>query len=110
MWRLRRYTAALDDPDDQVIAALARTELPRSLRYWMGLLAEHEPTASGRCPSCSRWWCPVSVPCDTWKWARGFLTVTPARVTVPPSRLQDAIPDGAHHTRPGVSEDSQPPR
>jgi hypothetical protein len=47
--RLRRYTAALDNPDDRVIAILARAELPRYVRYWVGLLAEHEPTASGTC-------------------------------------------------------------
>jgi hypothetical protein len=108
--RLRRYTAALDDPDDRVIAAIARTELPRYVRYWVALLAKHEPMASGRCPTCSRWWRPVSVPCDTWKWARGFLTVTPARTTVPPSRIHDGNPDGTHHARSGVGEDSRAPR
>lgn len=97
--RLRRYTAALDDPDDQIIATIARTELPRYVQYWMELLAQHKPTASGKCPTCSRWWCPVPVPCDTWKWVRGFLTVTPARATVPPSRIPDGNPDAT----PGAS-------
>jgi hypothetical protein len=96
---LRRYTAALDDPDDRMIAAIARTELPRYVRYWVALLARHEPTASGKCPTCSRWWRPVSVPCDTWKWARGFLTVTPARTTVPPSHIHDRNPADTHHAR-----------
>ncbi|MGH3831479.1 MAG: hypothetical protein ACRDRS_13715 [Pseudonocardiaceae bacterium] len=85
--RLRRYTFALENPDDRVIAVLARTELPRYVRYWVGLLAEHEPTPSGKCPTCSRWWHAVPAPCATWKWADGFLTVTPARATVPPSRI-----------------------
>jgi hypothetical protein len=61
--RLRRYTFALDNQDDRVIAILARAELPRYVRYWVALLAKHEPTASGKCPTCSRWWrtVPVSV-------------------------------------------------
>jgi hypothetical protein len=97
--RLRRYTSALDNPDDRVIAILARAELPHYVRYLVALLAEHEPTASGKCPTCSRWWRPVSVPCDTWKWARGFLTVTPARATVPSSRAAEGAPGGANQAR-----------
>jgi len=42
---LRQYTDALDDPDDRAVATLARTELPRYVRYWTALLAEHEPKA-----------------------------------------------------------------
>jgi hypothetical protein len=94
--RLRRYTFALDNQDDRVIAILARAELPRYVRYWVALLAKHEPTAIGKCPTCSRWWRTVPVPCDTWKWALGFLTVTPARATVPSSRTDDR---GANHAR-----------
>jgi hypothetical protein len=97
--RLRRYASALDNPDDRVIAILARAELPRYVRYWVALLAEHEPTASGKCPTCSHWWHTVSAPCDTWKWARGFLTVTPARVTVPLSRTAEGAPGGANQAR-----------
>lgn len=97
--RLRRYISALDNPDDRVIAILARTELPRYVRYWVALLAKHEPTASGKCPTCSRWWHAVSTPCDTWKWARGFLTVTPARAAVPPNRIDQGAPDGANQAR-----------
>ncbi len=51
---LRRYTDALDDPDDRAIATLARAELPRYVQYWTALLAEHEPKTSERCPGCSR--------------------------------------------------------
>ena len=70
--------------------------------YWVALLAKHESTNGGRCPTCSRWWRPVSVPCDTWKWARGFLTVTPTRTTVPPSR--SAPETGATGRMVGVRE------
>lgn len=96
---LRRYTDALDDPDDRVIATLARAELPRYVRYWTGLLAEHEPNAGGRCPSCSRWWRKVSAPCNTWKWAHAFLTLKPARATVPSSRLHGPSQAHARQTR-----------
>lgn len=47
--RLRRYTWALDQTDDRLVTAVAREELPRYVRYWMALLAEHEPSASGHC-------------------------------------------------------------
>jgi len=97
--RLRKYTYALDDPDDRVIAIIARVELPRYVRYWVALLAEHEATASGKCPTCSRWWRTVSAPCDMWKWAHGFLTVTPARATVPPNRTDHRAPGGANQAR-----------
>lgn len=101
--RLRRYTSALDNPDDRVIAILARAELPRYVRYWVALLAEHEPTASGKCPTCSRWWRTVSAPCDMWKWANGFLTVTPARAIVPPKRTDHSAPGGANQARPAAT-------
>jgi hypothetical protein len=52
--RLRRYTFALNNQDDRVIAILARAELPRYVRYWVALLAKHEPTASGKCPTRAR--------------------------------------------------------
>lgn len=98
--RLRRYTAAVDNPDDRVTAIIARAELPRYVRYWMALLAKHEPTARGTCPTCSRWWHRVSAPCGTWKWAHGFLTVMPARAAVPPSRIDHQVHDSADQTRP----------
>jgi len=101
--RLRRYTWALDQPDDRLLAALAREELPRYVRYWVALLAEHEPTASGQCRACSRWWRAVSAPCATWKWAHAFLTVTPARTEVPPNRTDERAHDSAHTTRPVAS-------
>ncbi|MGH3719173.1 MAG: hypothetical protein ACRDRI_10115 [Pseudonocardiaceae bacterium] len=97
--RLRRYTSALENPDDRVIAVVARTELLRYVRYWVALLAEHEPTPSGKCPTCSRWWHTVPAPCATWKWADGFLTVTPARATVPPSRIRKTATSGDDQTR-----------
>lgn len=97
--RLRRCADALNNPDDQVVATIARAELPRYVRYWVGLLAKHEPTPSGKCPACSRWWRTVSAPCNTWKWVHGFLTVAPARVTVPSSRINDGKPGGAHQAR-----------
>jgi hypothetical protein len=97
--RLRRCTSALENPDDRGIAVIARAELPRYVRYWVGLLAEHEPTPSGKCPACSRWWHTVSAPCDTWKWAHGFLTITPARATVPPSRIDKGAPSGGNQAR-----------
>lgn len=87
--RLRRYTWTLDHSDDRLVAALAREELPRYVRYWTALLAEHEPSASGRCRACSRWWRAVAAPCATWKWAHAFLTVAPARSAVPPSRADE---------------------
>jgi hypothetical protein len=93
--RFRRCAQALDDPDDAVIASVARVELPRYVRYWVGLLAEHEPTTEGMCPACSGRWRAVPVPCDTWKWGHGLLMVTPARLTVPPSRVRDRRPGGA---------------
>ena len=95
---LRQYTDALDDPDDRAVATLARTELPRYVRYWTALLAEHEPKAGEKCPSCSRWWRKVSVPCATWKWAHAFLTLRPARARVPSSRLDK--PSQAHTRQP----------
>ncbi|MGH3815004.1 MAG: hypothetical protein ACRDUV_21595, partial [Pseudonocardiaceae bacterium] len=82
------------------VAIIARAELPRYVRYWMALLDKHEPTASGKCPTCSRWWQSVSAPCGTWKWAHGFLTVMPARATVPPTRIGHQVPDSADQTRP----------
>lgn len=85
--RLDRYTFALDNPDDRVVAIIARAELPRYVRYWVALLTKHEATASGKCPTCSRWWHAVSAPCSTWKWVHAFLTITPASATVPPSRI-----------------------
>lgn len=91
--RLRRYAFASDNPDDRVVAAIARTELPRYVRYWVVLLAQHEPTDSGKCPTCSRWWHKVSAPCGTWKWAHAFLTIAPARVAVP-SHSSDEVSDG----------------
>lgn len=94
-FRLRRYTLALDSSDDRVIAVIARAELPRYVRYWVALLAEHEATATGRCPACSRWWRPVSEPCGTWKWAHAFLTIAPARVTVPLSLIDELVPRAA---------------
>ncbi len=97
--RLRQYTFALDSPDDRVVAIIARAELPRYVRYWVALLAKHEPTARGKCPTCSRWWHPVSAPCDTWKWAHAFLTITPARATVPSNQTDPGSPSGAHRTR-----------
>lgn len=97
--RLRRYTWALDQADDRLVAALAREELPRYVRYWMTLLAEHEPSASGHCRACSRWWHAVSVPCATWKWAHAFLTVTPARAAVPPSGTDEWARRSADKTR-----------
>lgn len=97
--RLRRYTFALENPDDRVVATIARAELPRYVRYWVALLAEHEATASGKCPTCSRWWRTVSAPCDMWKWAHGFLTVAPARAVVPPSRTDDGRLPAQDQTR-----------
>lgn len=97
--RLRRYTAALDDADDRAVGVLARVELPRYLRYWMTLLAEHEPEASGNCPSCSRWWNRVPVPCATWKWAHAVLTLPPGRTTVPPSQTDERAHHSADQTR-----------
>jgi hypothetical protein len=96
---LRRYTDALDGPDDHAVAALARTELPRYVRYWTALLAEHEPKTSGRCPSCSRWWRKVSVPCATWKWTHAFLTLKPARATAPSNGLHAQSQADADQTR-----------
>jgi hypothetical protein len=83
--RFRQCEQALENPDDQVLASVARLELPRYVRYWVGLLAQNEPTAQGQCPACSRRWRPVPVPCDTWKWAHGLLMVTPAQLPVPGS-------------------------
>jgi hypothetical protein len=87
---LRRYTFATDSSDDHAVAVFTRAELPRYVRYWMALLTEHEPTADGKCPACSRWWRAVSAPCSTWKWVHAFLTVTPARAIIPQSRI-DAL-------------------
>lgn len=87
--RLRRYTVAIDSPDDRAVAILARAELPRYVRYWMAVLTQHEPMANGKCPACSRWWRAVSAPCSTWKWVHAFLTVAPARATAPPSRIDE---------------------
>lgn len=101
--RLRRYTLALDNPDDRIIAILARAELPRYVRYWVALLTKHEAAASGKCPACSRWWYPVSAPCGTWTWAHGFLTVAPAQVTVPPSRIDQSAPHIATQARPAAT-------
>lgn len=92
--RLNRYTLALDSPDDRMIAIIARAELPRYVRYWVTLLTKHEATVSGKCPTCSRWWRKVSAPCGTWKWAHAFLTVEPARTTVPSSQIDKQVP---HH-------------
>jgi hypothetical protein len=97
--RLQRYTFALDNPDDRVVAIIARAELPRYVRYWMALLEKHQPTTSGKCPTCSRWWHRVSAPCSMWKWAYAFLTITSARATVPPSRIDGLAPDRATQTR-----------
>ncbi len=98
--RLRRYNTALDEPDDRAVALLARTELPRYVRYWVTLLTEHEPTARGKCPSCSRWWRAITAPCVTWKWAHAVLTITPARTTVPSSRTDERRPHlGTDQTR-----------
>jgi hypothetical protein len=90
--RLNRYTFALDSPDDRMVAIIARTELPRYVRYWVTLLAKHEATTSGKCPTCSRWWRAVFAPCSTWKWAHAFLTIAPARTTVPSNRIDDGVP------------------
>ena len=89
--RLNRYIYALDSPDDRMVAIVARTELPRYVRYWVTLLAKHEPTTSGKCPTCSRWWRAVSAPCGTWKWAHAFLTISPAPTTVPPSQIDKGV-------------------
>ncbi len=97
--RLSRYTFAIDSPDDRVVAVIARAELPRYVRYWVALLAEHEPTASGKCPTCSRWWHPVCAPCGIWKWAHAFLTITPARATVPSTWTNQESPSGTNQTR-----------
>jgi hypothetical protein len=82
-----------------VVALIARAELPRYVRYWVALLAHHEPTASGKCPTCSRWWHPVPAPCETWKWAHAFLTIAPACVTVPSNRTDQETPNSATQTR-----------
>jgi hypothetical protein len=97
--RLNRYTFALDNPDDRVVAIIARAELPRYVRYWVVLLAKHEATASGKCPTCSRWWHTVSAPCGTLKWAHAFLTITPARATVPSNRVDEGALSGANQAR-----------
>jgi hypothetical protein len=97
--RLSRYTFALDNPDDRVVAIIARAELARYVRYWVALLAKHESTASGKCPTCSRWWYAVSAPCDTLKWAHAFLTVAPARATVPSNRIDEGAPIGTNQAR-----------
>ena len=82
--RLRRYTSVLENPDDRVIAVLARTELPRYVRYWVALLAEREPTLSGKCPTCSR--CDLGSPVDfTWVMAQ--------RDRAAPGRQDDARPN-----------------
>lgn len=47
---LRRYTDALDDPDDHAVATLARAELPRYMRYWVGF--------AGRARAHCRWTVP----------------------------------------------------
>jgi hypothetical protein len=93
--RLNRYTFALDSPDDRMVAIIARAELPRYVRYWVTLLAKHEAAASGKCPTCSRWWRTVSAPCGTWKWAHAFLTIAPARTTVPSSQTSKGAPGHA---------------
>jgi hypothetical protein len=85
--QLNRYLFALDSPDDRIIATIARVELSRYVRYWVNLLAKHEATASGKCPTCSRWWRTVSAPCSTWKWVHAFLAIAPTRTTVPPSQI-----------------------
>jgi hypothetical protein len=97
--RLNRYTVALDSSDDRMVAIIARAELPRYVRYWVALLAKHEATTSGKCPTCSRWWRAVSAPCGTWKWAHAFLTIAPARTTVPSRRIDDGVPAARHPTR-----------
>jgi hypothetical protein len=89
--RLNQYTFALDNPDDRMVAIIARAELPRYVRYWVTLLAKHEATASGKCPTCSHWWRAVPAPCGTWKWAHAFLTIKPARTTVPPSLTEAGL-------------------
>jgi sigma54-dependent transcription regulator len=97
--RLNRYTIALDGSDDRMVAIIARAELPRYVRYWVTLLTKHEATTSGKCPTCSRWWRAVSAPCGTWKWAHAFLTIAPARTTVPLSWIDHAVPATQHQTR-----------
>ena len=97
--RLSVYTLALNDPDDRVVAIIARAELPRYVRYWVALLTKHEATASGKCPTCSRWWRTVSAPCGTWKWAHAFLTIAPARATVPSNWIDEGAPSGANQAR-----------
>jgi hypothetical protein len=88
---LNRYAFALESPDDRIVAIIARAELPRYVRYWVTLLSKHEATASGKCPTCSRWWRAVSAPCGTWKWAHAFLAIAPARTTVPSSRFDKGV-------------------
>ncbi len=97
--RRSRYTFAIENPVDRVVALLARAELPRYVRYWVALLTEHEPTARGKCPTCSRWWRPVSAPCGTWKWAHAFLTLTPARAPVPSNWTDHGAPSSTDQTR-----------
>jgi hypothetical protein len=97
--RLSVYTLALDNPDDRAVAIITRAELPRDVRYWVALLTKHEATASGKCPTCSRWWRTVSVPCGTWKWAHAFLTIAPARATVPSNWIDEGAPTGANQAR-----------
>ncbi|HEV7452956.1 MAG TPA: hypothetical protein VGO16_16550 [Pseudonocardiaceae bacterium] len=41
--RLSVYTLALDNPDDRGVAIIARTELPRYVRYWVDLLGARVP-------------------------------------------------------------------
>jgi hypothetical protein len=48
--RLSVYTLALDNPDDRVVAIIARAELPRYVRYWVDLLTstKRQPAESAR--------------------------------------------------------------
>jgi hypothetical protein len=71
-------------------AALAETELMRSVTAWRALLAEHEPDEEGRCRRCAgwRWRRRRSCPCSVW--------VTVHRCLV----VNDTLGyDGARHAR-----------
>ncbi|MFD8498708.1 hypothetical protein [Amycolatopsis sp. NPDC059657] len=52
--RLTELTRSVDKSDQDRLLVLASNEIPRLVAALREVLAEHEPDAAGRCPTCRR--------------------------------------------------------
>ena len=93
--RLDLLDELVSDADNESLLSVARGELPRLTFGWRALLATHAPDSWGRCPECSRRWCPRIAPCSVWRTAHEHLisaeTMPQARPAMAPVPVRAGV-------------------